>query len=904
MSDGLLSMAKKPPKAQVSFDSLLEPTVPLDPRVILITDQRWASALDELRTPAYCGIDSEGFDDSPQAGGDTATDVIDADDARDFDPFQSQIRLIQVALPSGRCLVADLGGVGEDRAAARRRYGDHGDAFTSTIDGATVTVPIYQPGSFFDILRDVVESETIPKILHHAKFDALWLRIHFGWRMRCIRCTMLLSQLYWAGLPVRHGLGFLSERAVAAAAPGTWLVSKKLQRSEWRWQLSNAQLNYAATDALVVVPLFKWLGTLINDAGMLPCALAECGAVAAFVEFEFNGMPVNPAMLDDHIEMWQRGRALALEPFTARYPGIDPNKTQVVAVALSLDDCYGGFCFYDLDEAKPRKQPLYILGRRFDYHFLTKQDKYASEDDHSVAEVVLSKFAKLPWISALLDWRSMGVVIKWMQNVRRRLRRDGRVRGEYAQIAGGENRGGDDMSGKGHGRSSCRAPSLQQSANPQPKLSKLIHDAMGFTGEVATMSPRIPFAGHDETTASYLRWAAMRLRSEVACPFAATKHQDESGGTFEGMVEPQHGGDTTAAPTSSCAIVEGVWDDSEVAAWEDLEAMETPEDVEAKLKRAAWYEELAASCTAAPRQLVVADFSQAHMRIAAQASQDPQLLEDFRLDRDAHLKLAYDFGVATGQVDASVNINDFFKWYDKKNPKQKFVKTLRQPAKTGNYTSLNLGSVARLKGAGDTAKPPVVLPIEQWELIREAWRRRYEGLFKYQKQHIRECNRHDVVVDGLHYGMAWSLKTGGRLFLRKEVDKFDRGEAEYCAACRRTHGRLTVKGTDAVAYRWLRTEADAIKWANQRILADFDRHDAYFMARRLHPVGDVWDARLANMAHDENDQDCRKHHGIAVAGCVRKWFAAGLKWTGLEDVPPEPGDARDSDLLVRSWADK
>lgn len=899
-------MTRKHSKRQVSFSALLEPEAPLDDRVVLITDPRWRRCLDELRTAAYTGLDTEGYDDSAQAGGDTALDAVDPDGARDFDPFQSQIRLIQVALPSGVCLVADLGGVGDDRAARRRLYGDHGDWIEQTIDDETVRVSVYQPNSFFDVLRDVVESESIPKILHHAKFDALWLRIHFGWRMRCIRCTMLLSQLFWAGLPVRHGLGFLSERAVAAKAPGTWVVSKQLQRSEWRWQLSNAQINYAATDALVVIPLFKWLGSLITQAGMLPAALAECGAVAAFVEFEFNGMPVNPAMLDDHIEMWRRGRDLAIQPFTRRYPGVDPAKTQVVAVALSLDDCYSGYQFYELDELKPRRQPLYILGKRFDYRFVVKQDKYVKETDHSVAEVVLSKFSSLPWISALLDWRSMGVVLKWMENVRRRLRRDGRVRGEYAQIAGGENRGGDDTVGKGMGRSACAKPSLQQSANPQPKLSKLIHQACGFVGDVATMSPRIPFVGHDENAAAYLKWAAARLRGEVADPFRdldARRKRDAVEGSLEAGIGPQHGGADTTSRSAAGAIVEGVWEEGEDA--DDFEDSDSLEQIDAVAARAAWYEELAAKWQQRPRQLIVADFSQAHMRIAAQASQDPQLLEDFSLDRDAHLKLAYDFGVATGQVPQDLTIEAFFAWYDKKHPKHKFVKqALRQPAKTGNYTCLNLGSVARLKGAGDTAKPPVVLTYEQWEIIREAWRKRYVVLASYQRSWIRECNRRDVVVDGQHYGVGWSLVSGRRLYLKKEVDKYDRGDAEWCADCQRTHGRLTVRGTDAVAFRWLSSEADAIKWAEDHIVAEFDRHDAYFMVRDIHPVAEVWDARLSSMAHDENDQDCRQQYGLAVAACVRKWFAAGLRWTGVVDVPVEPGDAKDSDLLVRSWADK
>lgn len=877
-------MARKPSRRQLTFDSSLEPDVPLDDRVVLVTDPRWVAALTELSTTTHCGLDTEGYDDCAAAGG---TPTVDDDANRDgFDPFASTIRLVQVALPSGVCLVADLGGVGDDRAARLRLYGDEG-----IVQRRSDAPQPYVKGSFLDVLRDLVESRTRLKILHHAKFDALWLRIHFGWRMRGIRCTMLLSQLYWAGIQgTRHGLGFLTERAVAAAAPGVWAVSKRLQKSEWRWRLSNAQINYAATDALVMIPLFKWIGGLIHAAGMLPTALAECNAVAAFVEFEFNGLPVNPAMLNDHIEMWRRGRELAIAPFRQRYPGIEPSKTQVVAVALSLDNCYDidgkPHLFYELDEAKPRKQPLFILGKRFDYAFKKKDDRYADSTDHSVAEAVLTRWSHLPWISALLDWRSMGVVLKWMEGVRRRLRRDARVRGEYAQIAGGENRGGDDTAGRGHGRSSCRQPSLQQSANPQPKINALIHRAMGFVGEPAAMSPRIPFVGHDADAAGYLRWAIARLRGEATDPFAA-----EVGRGVASMPRVVQGWDA-------------MLDDDDA---DDTEGSDFGNAVDTSrvADRIAWYERLAAEWEARPRSFIVADFSQAHMRIAAQASQDAQLLEDFNLDRDAHLKLAYDFGVATKQIDAATTEAEFFQWYDKRHKKHKFVKSLRQPAKTGNYTSLNLGSVARLKGAGDTAKPPVILKLEEWNLIREAWRRRYVGLFGFQKAHIRRCNEIDVVIDGAHYGAAWSLVTGGRLWLRKEVDKYDRDTAAWCEECQRTHGRLTVKGTDAVAFVWLRTEADAIKWALDKILEEFDQHDRYFVARGLAAADAVvWDARCGSMAHDEADVDAAADHRLAAAGCVRHWFAAGLRWAGVVDLPVEPGDARDGDLVVKSWADK
>ena len=115
-------MARKASKRQLSFSSLLEPDVPLDPRVVLIDDPRWAASLDEMSSAPYAGIDSEGFDDSTAAGGKPSAEP----QRGDFDPFASTIRLLQVALPSGVCAVADLGGIGDDRAARYRLYGDEG----------------------------------------------------------------------------------------------------------------------------------------------------------------------------------------------------------------------------------------------------------------------------------------------------------------------------------------------------------------------------------------------------------------------------------------------------------------------------------------------------------------------------------------------------------------------------------------------------------------------------------------------------------------------------------------------------------------------------------------------------------------------------------------------------------
>ena len=893
-------------RRQVTFESALEPAVALDPRVVLAADPRWAAGLEEMKACPFAGLDSEFYDNGADAGGDADEDGEGNDG---LDPYTASLRLVQVALPSGICLVADFGGIGDDRAERFRFYG-HEDSDRHVIDGVAVDVPRFRPGSFLWLLRELCESRKRLKILHHAKIDALMLRIHLGIRCRGLRCTMLLSQHYWAGIKGwRHGLGAVSARAVAAGAPGVWLVEKRLQQSEWRWLLSPAQLNYAALDAIVVLAIYRWLAGKAKDDGMMDSALAEMGAIVGFVECEVNGLPLNPAALDDHLEIWRRARAAAIEPFRRRYPDVDPAKTREVAVAMTYDDCYGGHVFFELDESKPSRRPYFILGKRFDFSMKKQEMRGLEKSPHSVAEHVLVRFAHLPWVDALMDWRSMGIALKWLEAVRSRMRRDGRVRGEYSQIAGGESRGAADKgTGRGMGRSSCKAPGLQVAANPQPKINRIIAGAMRWPGEALPMSPRLPFVPHDEAAASYLRWMAARLRGRAPDPLQHvpqplpegpwTKRGSDGGGA----AAASRGAFTDAAwgspgPVSSEA--DGDDEAEEVFAGPALGFGEA--DLEA---RARWLEGLAVEWERDPRAFVVADFSQAHMRIAAQASGDPQLCEDFRAGRDAHLKLAFDFGVAQGLVDRLVAFDEFNGWYKKGHKKYKLVKELRKPAKTGNYTSLNMGSVDRLKEAGDTAPEPVSLPREGWELIRKAWRARYAVLFAYQKQHVAACNVVDVVIDGEHYGVAWTLRTGRRLYLKKEPDKYDRDEPRHCGRCGKTHGKLTVKGTDAVSFRWMGSEACAIKWAMDRIVEEFDAHDAYFMIRGLVAVGDVWDAKLGSMAHDEVDVDCRRRYVHAVAACVRKWFRESLIWCGVDSIPVEEPGTKDENFIVNSWADK
>jgi hypothetical protein len=133
---------------QLSFESLLEEDVPLKPHIVMWGDPRWDAALVEMSTAPHVGIDIEFWADADgdPAVGDADSYGLNADDDSDLltpdeeDPANTIIRLVQVALPSGLCVVADFGGIADDRTALRRRYGDEGAVDTFYFDSVKTCI--------------------------------------------------------------------------------------------------------------------------------------------------------------------------------------------------------------------------------------------------------------------------------------------------------------------------------------------------------------------------------------------------------------------------------------------------------------------------------------------------------------------------------------------------------------------------------------------------------------------------------------------------------------------------------------------------------------------------------------------------------------------------------------------
>ncbi len=131
-------------------------------------------------------------------------------------------------------------------------------------------------------LKPLLEAPRPFKVLHHAKFDAKFLRRRYGIRLNGIFDTMLASQL----------LGSRDGHSLAAVA-SRWLsitMDKTMQRSDWSGDLSAEQVRYAAHDATVLLPLREAMRAAILSERMSRIAALEFSAAPAIGGIELAGI--------------------------------------------------------------------------------------------------------------------------------------------------------------------------------------------------------------------------------------------------------------------------------------------------------------------------------------------------------------------------------------------------------------------------------------------------------------------------------------------------------------------------------------------------------------------------------------------------------------------------------------
>src|ERR1041384_3065668 len=175
----------------------------------------------------------------------------------ELDPFTSRLRLIHLA-PTDRVFIIDF---------------DH------FANGDSAKSEALAP------LRRLLEAPRPIKIAHNAKFDAKFIKHNLCVDLIGLFDTLLASQLVGAGdIEERHGLDTVASRYLNEN------VDKSERLSNWNFELSEAQLEYAARDAAVLLPLREKLIERLKSDSLVKAAQLEFECIMPVVDTDLGGV--------------------------------------------------------------------------------------------------------------------------------------------------------------------------------------------------------------------------------------------------------------------------------------------------------------------------------------------------------------------------------------------------------------------------------------------------------------------------------------------------------------------------------------------------------------------------------------------------------------------------------------
>ena len=317
----------------------------------------------------------------------------------ELDPYTGRLRLIQLATPEG-VVIIDF------------------DAFSNGDRSNLKHTPALAP------LRALLAAPRPIKIAHNAKFDAKFIKHTLGTDLGGLFDTLLASQLIGAGdIEERHGLATVAERYL------NQFIDKSERLSNWDFELSESQLEYAARDAAILLPLRDKLRERLLSESLRDVAQLEFECVMPVVDIELAGFYM-------HKDRWLEQLAIVEK----RRGELSEELQSVLAEESSQGTLFGGPQRDDinLDSHQQLTQALNRLG-------IPVPDSTRNWKLQPLA-------VQYPIIATLLEYRTVQKALtSYGQNMIELINpKTGRLHADFRQI------------GAPTGRFSCTNPNIQQ----------------------------------------------------------------------------------------------------------------------------------------------------------------------------------------------------------------------------------------------------------------------------------------------------------------------------------------------------------------------------------------------------------------------------------------------------------
>src|SRR5215217_6995355 len=340
---------------------------------LIKTSDELRKAIETLATQPVVGLDTE---------------------TTDLDPYTSRLRLIQLAT-ADRVYIVDF-----DHFA----NGDANEALAP--------------------LRRLLEAPRPIKIAHNAKFDAKFIKHNLSVDLGGLFDTLLASQLVGAGdIEERHGLDTVASRYLNEA------VDKSERLSNWNFELTEAQLEYAARDAAVLLPLREKLIDRLKSESLVKVAQLEFECVMPVVDIEMAGFYMHKERWLEQLSIVEKRRIELAEQLQ-----------QVLAEESSQGSLFGG----------PQRDDINLDSQQQLTKALTRLGIPVPDSTRNWKLQPLA--VEYPLIGTLLEYRTVQKALtSYGENMIGMINRvTGRLHADFRQI------------GAPTGRFACTNPNIQQ----------------------------------------------------------------------------------------------------------------------------------------------------------------------------------------------------------------------------------------------------------------------------------------------------------------------------------------------------------------------------------------------------------------------------------------------------------
>src|SRR5918992_3848324 len=177
----------------------------------------------------------------------------------------------------------------------------------------TFVVDVFAVGGLSP-LKGVLEDGPI-KAFHNSKFDHQFLLSEHGISLSPLFDTMLAAQLLDGGdYRASYALEAVAERYLDEA------VDKSERRADWSGELGRAQLEYAARDAAILLPLRERLAEKLEEEDLDYISGVEFAAVATIAGMELAGVKLDVARWKELEKTVRERRDRAAEHLESFFP--------------------------------------------------------------------------------------------------------------------------------------------------------------------------------------------------------------------------------------------------------------------------------------------------------------------------------------------------------------------------------------------------------------------------------------------------------------------------------------------------------------------------------------------------------------------------------------------------------